>query len=268
MKRLYSFNTLSRIAFLLLTPVFFQYFAIGFIWHSIYWGVITFVVLLWMGFILISPLFGRIGCGWLCFMGTAYDLASDHAVKKTKWNRPRLWVRLLILVPFFVSALSFYVMNTARGKTHGFAVIPAFLPLDFSMHYKVAWMVDISFAIAFGLLLDRRWGCRNLCFMGALCAAGANYSRLIPVVDLDKCTLCGKCERDCLLRIPMVDYIENNKGLITNAECILCGKCIESCKPGAVSLKFVWDRKKYKSAVTAPCPTRSRAMASSKVAAG
>ncbi len=252
MKKLFSLNAVSRIVFLLLTPVFFQYFAFGFIWHSIYWGVITFVVLIWMGFILITPLFGRIGCGWFCFMGTAYDLAGRHSIRSTKWNKPKIWVRVLILVPFFVSAIAFYYLNSGKGITHGFAIIPSFLALDFSMHYKIVWMVDISFSIILGLLLERRWGCRNLCVMGALCAVGAKYSRLIPVVDVDKCTLCGKCEQDCLLRIPMLDYIKNNKGLITSSECVLCGKCIESCKSDAVKLKFVWNRKKYKGRIQVP----------------
>lgn len=79
--------------------------------------------------------------------------------------------------------------------------------------------------------------------MGTLCAAGANYSRLIPVVDKDKCNLCGRCEKVCLVRLPIVDYIKNNQGLVTNSECILCGKCIDECSKDAIKLKFVWNRK-------------------------
>jgi ferredoxin-type protein NapH len=252
MKKLFSFNLVSRIAFLLLTPVFFQYLAIGFIWHSIYWGVITFVVILWAFFLLISPLFGRIGCGWLCFMGAAMDLAGERSLIKMKWNKPKIWVGGLILIPFFASAIAFYFINAKSGIAHHFAVQPSFLKLDFGMHYKVVWMIDIACAIILGLLLERRWACRNLCFMGALCAAGASHSRLIPVVDLGKCTLCGKCEKDCLVRIPIVDYARNNKGLITSSECLLCGKCAESCRFDAIKMKFVWNRKNYKKGIVAP----------------
>jgi len=246
MKKIFTLNAISRIIFLLLTPVFFQIFAIGFIWHSIYWGVITSVVIIWMLFILISPLFGRIGCGWFCFMGATMDLASQHSLVKRKWNKPKVWVRFLILIPFFASAISFYFINKGRGITHDFAIIPSFLRLNFNMHYKVVWIIDIASAIILGLLLERRWSCKNLCFMGALCSAGANYSRLIPVVDTNKCVLCGKCEEDCLVRIPIIDYIKNNKGLVTNSECILCGKCIEVCKLDAIKFKFVWNRQKFK----------------------
>jgi polyferredoxin len=248
MKKIFSLNAMSRIIFLLLTPIFFQYFGLGFIWHSIYWGVITSVVIIWSAFILISPLAGRIGCGWFCFMGTASDLSSQHAIFKTKWKKPKIWVRALILIPFFASATAFYFINAGRGITHGFAVIPSFLKLDFGPHYQLVWAIDVMSALIFGLLLDRRWACKNLCLMGALCSAGANYSRLIPVVDTSKCTLCGKCEKDCLVRIPMLHYIQNNRGLITNSECILCGKCVEVCKVDAIKIRFVWNRTAFKNA--------------------
>ena len=252
MKRIFSFNLLSRVLFLLLTPVYFQYFSIGFIWHSIYWGVITAVVCIWMGFILLSPIFGRIGCGWFCFMGTSTDLASQHSILKMKWKKPKIWVRPLILIPFFAFAFTFYYLNKGRGITHNFDLQLFFLKPDFSTHYKIVWVIDIACAIIMGLLLERRWVCKNLCFMGSMCAVGATYSRLIPVVDIQKCTKCGKCERDCLVRIQMMGYISENKGLITNSECILCGKCIESCKSDAIKLKFVWNRRKYKSYIESP----------------
>ena len=245
MKSLYSFNFITKLIFLLLTPVLFQAFGIGFIWHSIYWGVITLVVLIWGVFIVISPLVGRIGCGWFCFMGTVTDFASKHSIIKLKWKKPKIWVRTLILIPFFTTAIMFYFLNKAQDLTHNFAIIPFFLKLDFSVHYQWVWMIDIVSALLFGLLLERRWACKNLCFMGTLCAAGANYSRLIPVVDKNKCNLCGKCEKECLVRLPITDYIKNNHGLVTNSECILCGKCVEICKFDAIHLKFVWSRKKY-----------------------
>ena len=45
LKKLSFWNTMSRILLLLLTPAFFRWFNFGFIWHSIYWGVISIVVM-------------------------------------------------------------------------------------------------------------------------------------------------------------------------------------------------------------------------------
>lgn len=246
MKNLYSYNFLIRVIFLLITPIFFQYFALGFIWHSIYWGAITFVVLIW-GFIIISsPLIGRIGCGWFCFFGTASDLSSQHSIFKLKWKKPKVWTRVLMLFMFFSSAAALYFLNKQQGLTHDFKIIPGFLELSFNKHYQLVWVIDISIAFVFGLLAERRWACKNLCVLGAMCSAGATYSRLLPVVDTSKCTLCGQCEKVCLVRLPMINEIKNNKGLITNSECILCGKCIEACPTRAIKFKFVWNRKDHK----------------------
>lgn len=136
MKTLYSYNFIVKLIFLLLTPIIFQVAGIGFIWHSIYWGVIIAVVIIWGIFIILSPLFGRIGCGWFCFMGTASDFASQHSIIKLKWKKPKIWLRILFLIPFFASAIIFYFLNKERGVTHDFAIIPFFLKLDFSLHYQ------------------------------------------------------------------------------------------------------------------------------------
>jgi polyferredoxin len=247
MKKLFSFNFLSRVIFLLITPIFFQYFALGFIFHSIYWGVITAVVIIWGVFIIGSPLFGRIGCGWFCFMGTVSDFGSQHSIFKLKWNKPKIWIRLILLVPFFSIAILFYFYNKGQNLTNNFEVIPFYVKADFGAHYQIVWLIDIASALLLGLLLECRWVCKNLCFMGTLCAAGATYSRLIPVVDKDKCTNCRICEKECLVRIPIQNYIDKNNGLITNSECLLCGKCVEVCKHNAIKIKFVWKRLKQNS---------------------
>ena len=245
MKKLYSYNFLIRILFLLLTPTLFRALNFAFIWHSIYWGTITIVVIIWSVSILISPIFGRLGCGWMCFMGTVQDLTSQHSLFHIKWNRPIIWIRVFNIGAFFATAFIFFFIRLDSGTITGFKFDPWFLNMDFNLHYKQVWIYDTVGAVLLGLLLERRWVCRNLCFMGALCASGASISRLIPVVDTQKCNLCGRCELDCLVRIPIKDYVISNSGLVTNSECLICGKCIESCKPKALKIKFIWNQKKY-----------------------
>ena len=245
MKKLYQFNYLSRILFLLLTPTIFRALNFAFIWHSIYWGVITFVVLIWGLLILISPLLGRVGCGWVCFMGTIQDLASEKSIVKLKWKKPILWHRALWLIMFFGTAITFIIINIKSGKTEGIIYNPSFLHLDLNDHYKHVWIYDTFGAVILGLLLERRWCCKNSCPIGSLCAMGAKYSRLIPVVNINNCNNCGLCEKECLVKIPILDYIKSNNGLVTNSECLNCGKCVNVCKHNAITIKFIWNRKKF-----------------------
>lgn len=236
-------NLISRMGFLVLTPVLFRALNFAFIWHSIYWGAITLVVLIWASFILISPILGRIGCGWVCFMGTIQDFASEQALHSIRWRTPLLWLRLISLLAFFSSALTFYFVRLSAGKVHGVTFSPLFLNMDFIAHYKMIWLYDAAGALILGLILDRRWICRNACGMGLLCAAGASMSRLIPVADLERCNRCGVCEEACPVRIPIRDSITRDHGLVTNAECLLCGKCSQACRRDAIRIRFVWNRR-------------------------
>lgn len=178
-------------------------------------------------------------------MGTIQDLTSTVSLFKIKWNKPKRWIRVLNILIFFTTAFIFLFIRFDKGLVKGIEFAPWFLDMDFNAHYKHVWIYDTFGAVLLGLLLERRWACRNLCFMGALCAAGASYSRLIPVVDKSKCNNCGKCEADCLVRIPIKEYIANNQGLVTSSECLVCGKCVESCNKKALKIKFVWNRKNY-----------------------
>lgn len=157
MKKLYSYNFLTRILFLLLTPTLFRALNFAFIWHSIYWGAITIVVIIWSVSILISPLFGRLGCGWICFMGTIQDLTSQHSLFHIKWNRPNIWIRIFNICAFFSTTFIFFFMRLDSGTITGFKFDPWFLNMDFNLHYKHVWIYDTLGAVLLGLLLERRW---------------------------------------------------------------------------------------------------------------
>jgi ferredoxin-type protein NapH len=246
MKKLFTYNLLARILFLILTPMFFRVLNFAFIWHSIYWGVVTWVVVIWGSLVLLSPLIGRIGCGWLCFIGTLQDFPGQQAVFKIPWSKPKWWIRAQVILAFFGTSLIFLFLNLQSGTVTHVQFDLGFFGVDFYDHYKHVWLYDAVGAVLFGFLLDKRWICRNLCFMGSLCSAGASLSRLIPVVDKEKCNECGRCDRDCLVKIPITQYVAVNGGLVTDPECLVCGRCIDSCRTKAISIKFVWNRKKYR----------------------
>jgi polyferredoxin len=243
--RMYSFNYLSRFIFLLITPVFFQYFAVGFIWHSIYWGVITLVMLIWIFFVISALLTGRTGCGWFCFMGAVYDCAGALHTGKAKWRKPLLWLRLLSFLSFITSASVFCFINMKKGITHGVEVNPFFLKADFDSHYKTVWAILVLTAAILAQVAGKRWICRNVCAVGFLCSLTARHSRLLPVVDTNQCVRCGRCENECLAGIPLTAYLKDHAGLVVNPECVMCGKCASVCRHQAIRYRFIWNRKKY-----------------------
>lgn len=246
LKKMSFWNTVSRILFLLLTPAFFRWFNFGFIWHSIYWGVVSIVVMIWFGFILISPLFGRIGCGWFCFVGTTQDLPFGYGIFKQKKRKPVIWLRLLAPVGFLASSIAFFIIRKHGGEISGFRFAPAFFSTELNSHYQHIWIYDTLGALILGLLLEKRWACKNLCAMGSFTAIGSTWSRLLPVIDTKACSQCGRCESVCLVNLPLMEYAQGRNGLVTSSECILCGKCVDACHKQAIKISFVWNRKKYR----------------------
>ena len=245
LKKISFWNTVSRILFLLLTPAFFRWFNFGFIWHSIYWGVVSMVVLIWFGFILISPLVGRIGCGWFCFVGTTQDLPFGYSLFKQKKRKPIIWLRLIMPVAFLASSITFFMIRKNGGEMDGFRFEPGFFSTELNTHYQHIWTYDTLGALILGLMLEKRWVCKNLCVMGSFTALGSTYSRLVPVIDTGACNHCLRCESVCLVNIPLRDYMEKGKGLVTSSECILCGRCEDACNKKAIKIRFVWNRKKH-----------------------
>ena len=198
-----------------------------------------------MLFTLITPLLGRIGCGWFCFMGTVQDLNFNNSLIKIRQNKPVLLLRFIMPVGFLASSLTFFFIHLNNGTIEQIRFIPNFFGTELNTHYQHICLYDTLGALLLGILLEKRWACKNLCFMGSLCAPGARYSRLLPVLDTIKCNSCKKCEIVCLVNIPITDYLTTKKGLVTNSECLLCGRCTDICNKNAISIKFVWNRKKY-----------------------
>ncbi len=201
--------------------------------------------MIWVFFLLISPLFGRIGCGWFCFIGTTQDLPFGYSLFKQKKRKPFIWLRFIMPIGFLASSLTMFAIRLKNGEVESIQFIPNFFGTEFNAHYQHIWMYATLGALLAGILLEKRWVCENLCFMGSLSAIGSTYSRLLPVIDVNQCNLCLKCETVCLVNIPITEYVKSGNGLVTNSECLLCGKYVDACNKNALSIKFVWNRKKY-----------------------
>jgi len=64
-------------------------------------------------------------------------------------------------------------------------------------------------------------------------ASGRVQRRLLAVVDADKCTACGLCEKVCPPQAITIDKI----AVIDAAKCTGCGQCVAECPQDALTLK-------------------------------
>jgi len=102
--------------------------------------------------------------------------------------------------------------------------------------YQTGWLIGALFLIL--VLVNRirpRFWCRTLCPLGALLGIFARFSILRLEKNLEKCTDCKLCLKNCqgaATPIPGEQW--------EAAECLFCFNCFDACPEDAVCFKFGW----------------------------
>ena len=223
-------------------------------------GIIFSIVMLLLTFI-----FGRFFCGWICPLGSIIDGLGIRAK-----NRPvnltliKYYVFGFIVVSAFLGIQIAWVFDplviTARFISLNF--IPLFtLALDkafiflikllnfYSPLYdfyrslktsvlgvKIYYFPHSAFILGFFLIIcaflfiTKRFWCRVLCPLGAMYAIIAKFSLLRRRVD--ECVHCMKCKINCRMSAINEDMSYKKE------ECVLCMDCVYDCPSRGT--RFTW----------------------------
>ncbi len=240
--------------------------------RSFYYKIIPSAVLL-----LLTVIFGRFFCGWVCPLGTTID-GSDRTFgikSKNKQKGSSGWIKFFLLtVIIFASILSvqlagyvdpiplltrtmvtfiypLFVLFT--DGLFGFLMsIPFLEDIIFNIQellrgtilpiyittYRSMFLIAVLFITILGLsLINRRFWCRNICPLGALLGLFSRF-RLLGRRISDECTECGLCRKRCRMDAISEDF----KGT-SSIDCILCMECKDVCPEGAISFSFIKERR-------------------------
>ena len=181
-----------------------------------------------LALVVVTVLFGRVFCGWVCPLGTALDAArlvrggrpSSPLVERL--SSVRFWV-LIALVGAAVAGVNFAgwldpLVISSRTLHFGRGT-----RLDWPASV-IAW-TTVGAVIGLVFLAPRFW-CRTLCPLGAALSLAARLTPYRRRVG-HSCTECGACSAAC----PMgQSRIKNSP-----TECIGCRRCEATCPERAIA---------------------------------
>ncbi len=219
--------------------------------------------------LVLTLLFGRVWCGWLCPLGTLLEwvrfcsASRRAATLSPRWRMVKNILLLIILAAALFGNLSLLIFDpiTLFTRTMTTSILPALnhavtsvertlypipffrpaidwieralrgpiLPVIQPVFAQNAVLAALFFGILALNLLADRFWCRYLCPLGALLGLLSKVSLLRPIVR-PACNRCAQCVGVC-----RVDAIDTGQGYeIVPAECTVCLDCLAVCSESGI----------------------------------
>ncbi|MBF0258675.1 MAG: 4Fe-4S binding protein [Desulfamplus sp.] len=212
----------------------------GTLYKGLLWGVAT---------IILTLIFGRVFCGWICPFGTLHHIVgflgkygkSRAQLVNINRYRPAQAFKYAVLIFFIASLVASSLLDTTAPLLTGLLdPIPfvyrfvnlTILPFADNLllhlsanprYYEGAWIIGV-FGVT-TLLLNLwipRFYCRYICPLGALFGMISTISFWQIGKKISPCTNCMKCEFDC-------EGACEPMGSIRLSECVMCVNCLDHC---------------------------------------
>jgi len=214
---------------------------------------------------LLTLLWGRLFCSYLCPVGILQDIAIRLrvTVKRSKGKRDYTPNHRVLRYSFTALLIAAAVMGAAVplglmepfsifGRFTAAVVKPAFIwfnnllsdrgfleiyPLEYIPFSKTLLITGAATMLAIMLtaIIKGRLFCNTLCPVGALLGLLSKVSWYKIGLDLSSCTKCGKCAVSC--KAGCIDY---KNGTVDSERCISCFNCLPVCNTSA--MKFSHEK--------------------------
>lgn len=205
--------------------------------------------------LLVTLVFGRFMCGWVCHMGALQDFTAW--VLRRLGRRPHIFrARLLGYVPLGLAVYMFVWPTAARevlaplaretwpqsrlGAVAAFPGWSASWTTGALWEGLPGWWVAIPFLLVSGTatvwFLGARGLCRFACPYGGFLLPASAVAPVRVRVEASKCDQCGKCTAACTAGVRVLDNLLAT-GSVTDTNCIRSLDCVAACPNGALSLR-------------------------------
>lgn len=225
-------------------------------------AVLALNVVVIVGLLVLTLVFGRIYCSVICPLGIMQD-GFAWAGKKSKKNRYSFspaknvlrYIMLAVMAGAIIAGIGSLVAllapYSAYGRIAQSILAPAwqwinnqlaawaeahdsyaFYNVDIWIRSSVTLGVAVITLVILAILAWRngRTYCNTICPVGTVLGFLSKYSYLKPLIDTSKCNGCGLCARNC-----KAACIDSKNHVIDYSRCVTCYDCIDKCNRGAIS---------------------------------
>ncbi|WP_048057859.1 4Fe-4S binding protein [Methanothermococcus okinawensis] len=179
-------------------------------------------IIIFLAVIVLTLIFGRVYCGWLCPWGFLFELSYILRVKLFKLKKlPELpenihnkliylkYIVLFLFIIITVFQLNLYALLGLSKNAMALVVLTVFTIISF---------------------FNPRAFCKYFCPVGALLSI-LSIKPLFKLKLNNNCVRCKLCERKCPMQIKLTNDV-NQK------ECVRCFECKSACKKDAIDFKI------------------------------
>ncbi|GLI58332.1 4Fe-4S ferredoxin [Propionigenium maris DSM 9537] len=194
---------------------------------KVFYSNIVFAV----GSTVLTLIFGRIFCGWICALGTLQDLFGRLGMKifKRRYTISREWDGSLRYMKYVVLlGIIYFTWRTGQLVINSMDPFVAYSHIAAGME-ELLKEYAVGFGILVAMLLSsvfyERLFCRYLCPLGAYYSIVGRFSFFKIKRKKSSCVDCKMCDRSC----PAALDISSSERADTKGECLSCMKCVEAC---------------------------------------
>lgn len=262
----------AGIFFLLITMLFLDFTGVVHLWFGWLARIQLVPAILAVNFAVIAGLalltfvFGRVYCSVICPLGVLQDgfsaISGRRKGKKSRFRYSKAvnWLRYSVLCLFIATLFAhipavFTLLEpySAYGRIAGNLFAPlyrwgnnllAMLAERFDSYAFYSTEVLVKSWIVLGVagltlvvtgVLAWRNGrtyCNTICPVGTLLGFISRFSIFRPTFDIEKCTKCGVCAKNC-----KSSCIDSKTMSIDQSRCVTCFNCVDKCKFGAITYR-------------------------------
>jgi polyferredoxin len=186
---------------------------------------------LFTSFLLISFVFRKSFCSWICPVGTVseYLWKFGRFVFGRNFQLPR-WadIPLRSLKYIVLSFFAYAVIGMSAASIAEFLNSPYALIVDVRMLNFFRYLSGTAAWVVFGLVIAsifvQNFWCRYLCPYGGFLGLAAMFSPAQITRSAGNCIECAKCAKACPSSLPVDKLVQ-----IRSAECTGCLECVAIC---------------------------------------